>query len=262
MILTVLFILVLLIGISLFIAVVGTSLLRRNSRYAGRSSLSAAGRPVYREHPGHVPEYAYEDRSARPEMRETAQRGAPPPHGYTPIEPASFGPPPFESKGFEPRPYTVSAARSSGAEGKWFALSIVVLIVMFFAVFFGVRVYQSATSRPRIDFCEYVDFVKMKPVNDSDMFTRGNVTLFLRSRAPLEIEKMRIEVYRIDREGIVPYSSSERQLKPEWTSFSFKILFEQIGTYTVMLYTNAGALLGQKTVVIVPDSYAYTPVRG
>jgi hypothetical protein len=262
MVLTVLFVLVLLIGISLFIAVVGTALLRRNSRYAGRSFYSTAGRTMYREQPGNVPEYAYQDRSARPVRGETAQRGAPPPQGYTPIEPASFGPPPLESRDFELRPYPVPIERSSGAEGRWFALSIVVLIVMFFAVFFGVRVYQSATSRPRIDFCEDVDFVRMKPVNASDLFTRGNVTLFLRSRAPLEIDKVRIEIYRIDRDGIVLYSSGENQLKPEWTSFSVKMLFDQMGTYTVMLYTNAGALLGQKTLAIVPDSYAYTPVRG
>jgi hypothetical protein len=262
MILTVLFVLVLLIGLSLFIAVVGTALLRRNTRSAGHSYYSTPGRVMYREQPGRMPEYVYQDRGAKPERSGTAQRGAPPPQGYTPIEPASFGPPPLEPGEFEPRPYTVSGERSPGVEGKWFAISIVVLIVMFFAVFFGVRVYQSATSRPKIDFCEYVDFVKMKPVNPSVMFTRGNVTLFLRSGAPLEIDKMRIEIYRIDRDGIVPYSSSEKQLKPDWTSFSVKILFEQLGTYTVMLYTNAGALLGQKTIVIVPDSYVFAPVQG
>ena len=262
MILTILFVLVLLIGISLFIAVVGTALLRRNSRSAVRSSSSAPGRMVYREQPGRMPEYAYQERGARPERSEAAQRGAPRPQGYTPIEPAPFGPPPLEPREFEPRPLTVPGERSPGAEGKWFALSIVVLIVMFFAVFFGVRIYQSATSKPRIDFCEYVDFVRMKPVNASVMFTRGNVTLFLRSGAPLEIDKVRIEIYRIDRDGIVPYSSSEKQMKPDWTSFSVKILFEQLGTYTVMLYTKTGVLLGQKTIVIVPDSFVYAPVRG
>jgi hypothetical protein len=262
MILTVLFVLVLLIGVSLFIAVVGTALLRGNSRYVGRSSLTAAGRAVYREQPGRVTEHVYEDRSARFERGETAERGTPPPHGYTPIEPAAFGPPPFEPRDFEPRPYPAPRVGSSGAEGKWFALSIVILIVMFFAAFFGVRAYQSVTSKPRISFCEYVDFVKMRPVNASDMFTRGNVTLFLRSRSPLEIDKIRIEIYRIDREGVVPYSSREMPLKPDWNSFNVKILFEQVGTYTVMLYTNAGALLGQKTIAIVPDSYAYRPVRG
>jgi hypothetical protein len=262
MVLTILFVLVLLIGISLFIAVVGTALLRRNSRFVGRSSYSTPGRLAYREQPGRMHEYAYQDRVARPERHEAALRGAPQPQGYTPIEPASLGPPPLEPGEFEHGPVAVPGGRSPGAEGKWFALGIVVLIVMFFGVFFGVRIYQSSTSKPRIDFCEYVDFVKMKPVNASVMFTRGNVTLFMRSGAPLEIDKIRIEIYRIDRDGIVPYSSSERQMKPEWTSFSVKILFEQLGNYTVMLYTNTGALLGQKTIVIVPDSYVYAPVRG
>jgi hypothetical protein len=152
--------------------------------------------------------------------------------------------------------------RSTGAESKWFAVSIVTMVVLFFTVFFGVRIYQTVSSRPRIDFCEYVDFVDLKPVNASDTFTRGNVTIFLRSRAPLELDKVRVEVYRIDREGIVPYTTRDMQLKPEWTSFQIKVVFEELGNYTVMIYTGAGVLLGQKTIAIVPDEFAYTPVPG
>jgi hypothetical protein len=49
-------------------------------------------------------------------------------------------------------------------------------------------------------------------------------------------------------------------VKQEWTSFSFKALFEDLGTYTVMVYGAGDQLLNQKNINIVPDSYAYTPV--
>jgi hypothetical protein len=251
MILTIIFVLVLLIGVSLFIAVLGTALLRRNATYARHAE--NGGRPAgagYRGRPGP----AYEERArdgyearAHERMERAAEAPHAPPPEYTPLEPRYFAPPPV---------------RSGGAEGKWFFLTIVLLAVIFFAVFFGVKFYQSSTAMPRLFFCETVDFIGMKPVNASDAFTRGNVTLFLRSRAPLETESVRVEVYRREIEGMVPYGSRELPVKRDWTSFSTKVLFDQIGTYTVMIYGKTGDLIAQKSLYIVPDSYAYKPIWG
>ena len=98
-------------------------------------------------------------------------------------------------------------------------------------------------------------------MNKSDTFTRGNVTFFVKSRRPLEQEKARVDVYKIDPQGLSPYASKELPLKTEWTSFSFKALFDSVGSYTVMVYGNNDRLLDQENIFIVPDSYAYKPVR-
>jgi hypothetical protein len=88
------------------------------------------------------------------------------------------------------------------------------------------------------------------------------VNIFFKSPNQLEFEKARIDVYRIDSlQGLTSYATKELPVKPEWTSFSFKVLFSEIGTYAVMLYDGADNLLVQEYINIVPDSYAYRPVR-
>jgi hypothetical protein len=238
MILTAIFLLVLLIGISLFVAVVGTAFLRRHSTRVGRPG----GYPVS--------EFGYGDRYRREYQQKIKERSRRPgaQASQYPIQPVGV-----------PRERVI---RESGAEGKWLLITVVVLIVIVSFLYFGLKGYQNFISKPKMYFCESVDFAKQRPVNSSDTFTRGNVNIFFKSPNQLEFEKARIDVYRIDSlQGLTSYATKELPVKPEWTSFSFKVLFGEIGTYAVMLYDGADNLLVQEYINIVPDSYAYRPVR-
>lgn len=240
MIVTIIFILIFLIGISLFVAVVGTAFLRRHS---SRITLQP------REYSARVQRGGISNRYRR-DFEDTVQKG--------PEYDLSRAPEYFSTTEGVP-PY--KRMREGGSEGKWFLITIAVLVAVIFSFYFGVKGYQNLTMKPRLYFCENVDFVRQKPINKSDTFTRGNVTFFVKSRRPLEQEKARVDVYKIDPQGLSPYASKELPLKTEWTSFSFKALFDSVGSYTVMVHGNNDRLLDQENIFIVPDSYVYKPVR-
>ncbi len=238
MLITIIFILVFLVGISLFVAVVGTAFLQKHARRITRS------------HPReyYSPPRKYED----PYRREFERRV----HTDTGQEIRQA---PAYTLGAE-RDFPVQKSRGGGSEGKWFLITILILVLVIFSFYFGIKGYQNFTMKPRLFFCERVDYVRQKPVNTSDTFTRGNVTIFLKSRRPLELTSARVEIFKIDYTGLENYASQELPLKPEWTSFSFKALFDQIGTYTVMVYDTDDRLISQENIHILPDSYAYRPV--
>jgi len=238
MLITIIFILVLLVGISLFVAVVGTAFLRKHARRVTRS------RP--REY--FPPQRRYEDPYRR-EFERRVHADAGPEMGQAPV----YAP------GTE-RDLSIQRPRGGGSEGKWFLITILILVLAIFSFYFGIKGYQTFTMKPRLFFCERVDYARQKPVNTSDTFTRGNVTIFLKSRRPLDLTSARVEIFKIDYTGLQNYASQELPLKPDWTSFSFKALFDQIGTYTVMVYGTDDRLISQENIHIVPDSYAYKPV--
>jgi len=254
MILTILFAFVLLIGISLFVAVVGTAFLRRHSTrvVGGMSSprsvsmrsgtYGARSRGSVERGGDFSSQYrsGFEQRVGGKIEPEQAERLS-----YIPVP---------------EREFVYRRPREAGGEGRWFLLTLVILVVVMFSFYFGIRGYQNILMKPRLFFCEGVDFTRLKPINSSDTFTRGNVTIFVKSRNTLETDRVRVDIYRIDNQGLNLYSSKELPVKQEWTSFSFKALFEDLGTYSVMVYGAGDQLLNQENIHIVPDSYAYTPV--
>ena len=320
MIMTLIFIVSLLIGISLFVAVVGTAFLKKHARRMNRPAVyypgarhgdsrdtgyrdgarrnSMPGNAFFRDTvPRDTPlgnnfpgdedlmdrerysgdyQAPYEE-LGRPERR-TAPRGDVGDRGYrdykeqfrkefhervnegfdrTVDEPGEVDlqPPVRPLKyGTAGRP---SAMKSSGS---WFFIIIVAIIFVIFVAFFGIKGYRNITSKPALSFCESVDYIKQKPVNRSNTFTRGNVTIFVKSREPLDQHTARVDIYRIDQTGLEPFAGKELSIKPEWTSYSFKVLFDELGVYSVMVFDAEGVLLNQKRVYIVHDSYAYKPV--
>ena len=324
MIMTLIFIVSLLIGISLFVAVVGTAFLKKHARSLNRPAVyypgtRNAGRPGsayrgaagintspgstfyrdtvpqdtalgnvfpgdenvtggYKERDGLHPD----DYQARHEGPGRPEREIAPPgdvedrsyRGYKEHFRKEFhervnGGRPVKAPvgtGLHPPARSLEYGTAGGpatlkSSGSWFFLIIVAIIFVIFVAFFGIKGYRSFTSKPTLSFCESVDYIKQKPVHRSNTFTRGNVTIFVKSREPLGQHTARVDIYRIDQTGLEPFAGKELSIKPEWTSYSFKVQFDELGVYSVMVFDAQGVLLNQKRVYIVHDSYAYKPVR-
>ena len=284
MIMTLIFIVSLLIGISLFVAVVGTAFLKKNARRLNRPAVyypgarhggsrdagyrdetrrnSMPGSAYYRDtvprdpgfgndfpgdeelmdrdtggyrrgelHPGDY--QAPYDALRRPERR-TAPPGDAEDMGYRGYkeqfrkefhERVNEGRPvkePGEADLHSPvRPSKYGTAGRPAAmksSGSWFFIIIVAIIFVIFVAFFGIKGYRNITSKPALSFCESVDYIKQKPVNRSNTFTRGNVTIFVKSREPLDQHTARVDIYRIDQTGLEPFAGKELSIKPERTS--------------------------------------------
>lgn len=282
MVMTVIFILVLLAGISLFVAVVGSAFLKRHSRRVGRpGEFYARSRDTGRSDAGMegmgVRGTGMEGMSARDMGRSEIRAGDSGGRSYQDYKerfrrefqekvgagargagniPAMMETPQreFIFKG----PGEPAGVKSSST---WFFITISVLIFVIFAAYFGIKGYKNITARPNLYFCENVDYVKQKPIHKSNTFTRGNVTIFVKSRTPFEQNTARVDIYRIDIKGLEPFAGKELTIKPEWTSFSFKALFDKLGVYSVLVFNADGKLLNQKKIYIVHDSHAYKPVR-
>jgi hypothetical protein len=338
MIMTLVFIVSLLIGISLFVAVVGTAFLKKHARRlkrpavyypgmrnagrrdsgfrdtAGRNRMP--GRAYYRDTvphdtalepeipgeegpryegyrdrgPSGYPEdsYGYGDYRPPYEDYRSQERRATPPGvvdggsyrtykehfrnefqekvggGFDrPVEMPGARPP-REGNQYQPaKPFDYGATGRPAVQrssGSWFFIIIVAIIFVIFSAFFGIKGYRNFVSKPTLAFCESVDYIKQRPVNRSNTFTRGNVTIFVKSREPLGQHTARVDIYRIDQTGLEPFAGKELSIKPEWTSYSFKVLFDELGVYSVMVFDAEGVLLKQKRLYIVHDSYAYKPV--
>ena len=209
MILTIFFAFILLIGISLFVAVVGSSFLRRHSTRVSNSWPVSVQRSDFSARSRRGVERGDFSSHYR---REFEQKVSPSAEPRLQKEPSYFPVPEGD--------FLYRKPREAGGEGKWFLITVVVLVVVIFSFYFGIRGYQNLALKPRLFFCESVDFARLKPINTSDTFIRGNVTLFVRSRRALEIDKARVDIYRIDTQGLSLYDSKELPVKPEWTSFS------------------------------------------
>jgi len=242
-----------LIGFAFLIALMGTSFLKkhavrmpdrtRSGMYQGVDVSGMAQRPA-----------------ARPQAKPAAQdfRGEYQ-AGYEGSVPQQ-GP----GRGAAPAPSMLPQmfpARTSAGGGKWAFILPVVVVAVVLVLLFGLREFVGSDVRPRMFFCESVDFTRLKPVHRSDTFTRGNLTIFVKSKTPLLLDKVYVEVYRLNTGEFEPYMDNELRLKPEWASFSMKALFDTVGSYMVSVYGKDNVLIAQKNVNIVPDSFAYRPLR-
>ena len=140
---------------------------------------------------------------------------------------------------------------------KWVFIVLVLVGVLFSGTMFWVKYYKVHSQIPKLYLCENVDFIKLKPKRSSDRFTRGNVTVFFKSKSPIKQKYLYLEIYKLGEAGFVPYAKKKINIKPEWTSFVATVLFDQIGNYIVEIKGPDNKLIVQKLVEIVPDSYAY-----
>jgi len=229
--------LVFLVGVSLFVAIVGTSLLKRHAVRIPGPSESALSEGDY----GRRFEEGFQKQVTEAEKETPVSPAGPPVPG--PMRPA------FPQKSVPAR-----------GGGRWIPIAVLAVVIIFAFMLYGTRAMRAAGRGYRLYFCEDVDFSRLRPIHRSDTFTRGNVTLFLKAKKPLNLKEARVVVYRLDTQQVEPYASKILPLRPEWTAFSVKMLFDTIGTYSVNIYGPEEVLMAQKNIVIVPDSLAYKPV--
>lgn len=144
---------------------------------------------------------------------------------------------------------------------QWVFILMGMIGVMFLSAYFGYMGYQAIAAKPKIVFCEKIDFGRMKPINVSDMFTRGNVSVYVKSAKSFDLERAQIDIYKVDNNSSERYANKKIPLKPEWTAFSVRVLFERIGSYNVRISDTEGRLITQKSIHIVPDHFAYKAVQ-
>jgi hypothetical protein len=234
-----------LIGFAFLIALLGTSFLKKHSvRLPDRFRTGVVERPAsnYQTQPN-APAQGYRETSDRFSAENAARSEVRVPRAALSM------------------PQEMLPARGAAGGGKWAYVAPIVVVAVVLVLLFGMREFVSGEARPRLFFCESVDFARLKPVHRSDTFTRGNVTIFIKSKAPLLLENARVEVYRLNAAGFEPYTEKELLLKPEWASFSVRTLFDTVGSYMVSVYGNDDILLNQKNINIVPDTLAYKAVR-
>lgn len=297
MILLILFGLVFLVGVSLFAALVGTSILKKNARVVratgepgpGRALPERGGRYAAFVRPESAPPEAPPEPDERPstqrrqepadydrryrreyqdelgEMREEVEARTGHEAASRPADQAGAGPyqaAPGTHAGPAPGtqfpPFPASGKTRAGA-GFWVLAVLAALVLFSGALYITLRGWPSALTEPRLYFCEYVDFARQKPVNRSDTFTRGNVTLFVKSPKQLGMNSARIEVYRLG-EQQEPYAEKTIPLRPSWMSFAVQVLFEHTGNYRVSVLREDGTPIGIGRLSIVPDSHAYKPI--
>jgi hypothetical protein len=237
MILIVISSLILLAGVSLFIAVLVQSFLRKHAKRMMKERGTKLTERDYRERY----RLEYEEK-----LRESAPYGTEAGEGAVQARPE----------------YVLPAAQKRGGAGKWVLLSLGIAVVLFFAFYISYRQWGESLQRPRLYFCEDVDYVRLKPINRSDTFTRGIVTVFIKAKHTFDTTSANVTIDRVETNARVPFYSKKIPIKPGWTSFSFKVLFDKIGTYSVRVLDDDGALIAENRVHIVPDSYAYRPVTG
>jgi len=140
---------------------------------------------------------------------------------------------------------------------KWIFIILIIVGVLFSGSLFWIKSYKTHPNMPKLYLCENVDFLKLRPINVSDRFTRGNITVFYKSKVPIEQDYLLLEIYKLGEAGFIPYAKKKIKIKPEWTSFVATALFDQLGSYIVEIKSSDNKLIAQKLVEIVPDSYAY-----
>jgi hypothetical protein len=242
MILIVIFILIFLIGFSLFAAVLGTSFLGKHADRVVKTGIrKTAGHRISEREIAERFKAEYEEGV----LQAAGEQGT--------VQPGMIQPPPAVR--YEP-------PVRAGHGGMWVLISFGIAAVLVFSFLFGYPKIAGLVTEPRLVFCEGVDYLKQKPENSSNTFTRGNVTLFLRSKKSLGISNATVSITRIGPEGPEEYDRRTIPVRPNWTSFSLKALFDRTGTYEVKILEDKGGLIDKRVIYIVPDSYAYKPVPG
>ncbi|UCB47433.1 MAG: hypothetical protein JSV25_08520 [Spirochaetota bacterium] len=229
--------LLLLIGFSLFIAVLGQYFLKKHAKKVVKERGPKFSERDYRERY----RLEYEEK-----LRETAVQEAGAGEGTVPAR----------------TDYALPVARERGGAGKWVLISLGISIVILLGFYISYRQWGEALKGPRLYFCEDVNYEKLRPINRSDTFTRGNVTVFIKAKRTIDTARALVTIYKLETGGRTSYYSRKIPVKPDWTSFSFRVLFDKIGTYSVTVLDEEGALIAEKNIIIVPDSYAYRTVIG
>lgn len=255
MILLIIFGLLFLIGISFFVAAVGISFLRKRAvKVSEVSEGEVIAKTPAPETPGVTKPVMAEEEYAE-SYKEAYMKQLAGMRESVRVETPSPAPPHVSVPQVQP----VYPIREPSGGGRVAIVVFAVLIVFGAFLYFGMHGIKIGT-KPRLYLAEGVDFSKLKPVRKSTTFTRGNVTLFIRSKKPLGLDGAHIEVYRMSPEGFDLYTSSKLPLKPEWSAFTVKVLFDSIGSYLVTVTGKDGTLIAQKNINIVPDIFAYKPV--
>jgi hypothetical protein len=238
MLFTVVFVLIFLIGFSLFAAVLGSSFLRKHAKR------------VVKKKARMQQEHAISEREIARRFRAEYEEG---------VEEITRKGRALQAPAAGPAVY-IPPAGSQRKAGMWVLISLAIAAVVATSFFFGYGRVSEFLKRPRLIFCEGVDYVKLKPIHSSNTFTRGNVTIFVRSGRTLDTESATIEIFRIGPQGPEYFDRKTIPVRKYWTSFSIKTLFDRIGSYSVKVFEEGGDLLAEKIIFIVPDSYAYRPV--
>jgi hypothetical protein len=276
MIALILFGIVFLVGVSLFAALVGTSILKKNARVVrvtgpsrpphalaeqgGRQVAAVspeAGSLEQREAADYESRYKQEFKDELGDLREEVEARSEREAEAAPgLETGSV---PRPGPGGPQLPLQSAGSGGGGRAGIWVLVGVLALTLFSGALYVTLRGWPSVLTEPKLYFCEYVDFARQKPVNRSDTFSRGNVTLFVKSPQQLELNSARIEIYRLG-EQQEPYAQKNIPLRPSWMSFAVQILFEHTGNYRVSVLGEDGTPIGIGRLTIVPDTYAYKPV--
>jgi len=140
---------------------------------------------------------------------------------------------------------------------KWVFITFLIIIIIFSGAFFWIKSYRSRAQVPKLYLCEAVDFIKLKPIKSSVSFTRGNVTVFFKSKAPIKPKLLSLDIYKLGDAGFVPYAKIKIGTKSGCTSFIATVLSDQLGNYIIEIKDPNGKIVTQKLIEIVPDSYAY-----
>ena len=239
MILIAIFVLIFLVGFSLFTAVLGSSFLRKHARTV----------PKRKERP--YPKRELSERMIGERFRSEYREG---------VEEIAEEQRAREQAAVVPEAHALPV-RLQKRTGMWVLISVGIAVALAFMLFFGYDKVGELVSRPRLIFCEDVDYIKLKPIGSSSAFTRGNVTIYVKSGETLDTRSATVEISRIGAEGPEYYDEKAIPIRPHWTSFSLKVLFDRTGSYSVKILKEDGTLLGERTLFIVPDSYAYRAVR-
>jgi len=149
------------------------------------------------------------------------------------------------------------------SRGVWAIPLVIILgvLVLVIGITMGGRIIHTIKSRPKVYFSEGINYLKMKPKGVAKRFTRGKVNVFVKFPETLSVDKLLYEVYRLEEEGLVKYDEMVITRKPGKTVYVFKRVFDKTGTYIVYLkdYTTR-VILNKLALEIVPDEYAYKPV--
>jgi hypothetical protein len=236
MLFTLVFVLIFLIGFALFAALLGSSFLGKHAKRVEKKR----GRPSR--------ERMLSEREIGQRFRREFEEGLEEERALQPAAaaPAVYAPPVGPTK----------------RTGMWVLVSLGIAAVLAVSFYFGYGRVSEFLKRPRLIFCEGVDYVKLRPIRSSNTFTRGNVTVFVKSGGVLDTQSATVEIFRVGQEGPEYFDRRTIPIRPHWTSFSIKALFDRIGSYSVKVLEEDGDLLAEKVIYIVPDSYAYRPVAG
>ena len=246
----IIFFILFLLGVSLFISIIATIILKKKSRKVLRNKV------VRRE------EYKRDVVTEASERARAYQKGyldkvSDMSRGF-PVEKTIAEKIIPEEKKKEQKTFAPIYRKSVDySKIKWVFIILITIGILFSGSLFWVKSYKLHSKLPKLYLCEGVDFIRLKPIKSSDRFTRGNITVFFKSKTPIKQKYLSLEIYKLGEAGFVPYAKKKIKIRPEWTSFVATVLFDQLGNYIVEVKNSEDKLIVQKLVEIVPDSYAY-----